>query len=162
MLYEIIECEVRKPDWKVVSVKEAVEGGKFYSGVSLNKTDKAGAVAWADFDSLTVGSTLEADFWQNPSDSTRKYLFAPKPKKAGNPAFRSQQIEKAQERKEASIHEAQDRKAEGIARAGAFRDATLIVVELMRQEPFPTQDEIKSAWREWVRFFINEGEQPFT
>lgn len=70
-------------------------------------------------------------------------------------------IAKAQETKAENIKEAQDRKAEAITRAGAFRDATLVTLAMLKDQPFPTDDDFKKNWELWVKYFMGKADEPF-
>ena len=168
MIYNITAVSPKSADWKLVDVKEGIEGGKEIKGASVNRTDnKTGAINFkkADgtdaFDLFVEGYTFEAEPWTSPTKGTT-YLFAPKPAKPSTGAPRAfGGIAKAQETKAANIEKAQDRKQDAIALAGAFRDATLISLAQLKDEPFPTADEFKETWTYWVRWILSKNNEPF-
>jgi hypothetical protein len=163
MILQILELDRKSDTWCVAKLMEAVEGGNTFDDVSINKTDRnSGAVQWPQWDSFAVGVSFEGNVWENPTTGKRS-VFPPKPKAVSTSggAAKGGMIAKAQETKREDIKHAQDTKREDISRAAAFRDATLITVEWIKSAPFPMDDEIKSYWRAWVKFFLNEGEQPF-
>lgn len=161
MIYHVLSIELKKPDWKIATLKEGIEGGKTIEKVSINKTDQKGDTAWATFDDIKEGSTIEGNYWENAKGLA--YLFPPKPKttSTGAPRGNSGAIAKAQEKKAEDIATAQTRKHEAIATAGAFRDATLIALASLKDQPFPTDDEFKAEWLKWVKWILVQNEQPF-
>lgn len=138
MIYEILWVENKKDDWKIASLRESIEGGLEITDVSINKVDKKGR-SFPGWDSITPGATVTGNLWQNPAN--QKYtLFAPDlPKPAGTPPAGAPRpattggggmrgVAAAQERKTAMIKDAQENKGRGMMVAGAFRDATLILI----------------------------------
>lgn len=158
--YGIVVVEDKNADWKVITLE--MGENSFQEGVSVNRKDKKGGPDFPEFDKIVVGGSVEGELWQSPTNQ-RFYLFAPRPKPAGGPrgAGNAAAITKAQDTKREDIKDAQERKKEDIAQAAAFRDATLITVEWVKSAPFPLDEEIKAYWRSWVKFFLNEGSQPF-
>lgn len=159
MIFQILACEDKAADWKVVTVKEAIEGGQTFSDVSLNKMNREKtAVAFANFDDLKVGATLEADYWR--SATNKQYLFAPKPKsQSGGGARNSAAITKAQETKAEHIKEAQENRAQGVKLAAAMRDATQITLAVMSGTPFPTDEEFKAEFTKWRDWYLQEWDK---
>lgn len=169
MIFEILKCETKGDGWKVATVKEGVEGGRTFEGVSINKTDRQGKTAFENFDAIDVGLQLEADYWPNPADERKKYLFAPKPKAAARSgAFKTKVIEEAQDRKAEHIKEAQDNRSHGVMIAAAMRDATQIALASFKDQPFPTAEEFSAEfvkWRDWYlatwRATVQKADIPF-
>lgn len=109
------------------------------------------------FDTLAVGQVVVGDY---KDDGQYRTFFPERPKPAYNKGGGAN-IAKAQEVKAENIKEAQVRKNDAIARAGAFRDATLTTLQMLKDQPFPTDAEFKEAWRGWVKFFLNAADEPF-
>jgi hypothetical protein len=157
VLYAII---VKGDGWKVVTAKEAIEGGRTFNDVSINKVDRAGAIAWPNFDTIEVGATIEADYWRSPQN--KQYLFAPKPKSSGGGARNTAAIAKAQETKAENIKEAQANKNTSIMIAAAMRDAGAIALAALKDQPFPTDEEFIAEftkWRDWYLAKWHETEK---
>jgi hypothetical protein len=150
MIFEILECEDKGEGWKVVTAKEGVEGGRTFNDVSINKVDRAGIIAWLNFDAIKAGATIEGDYWRSPQN--KQYLFAPKPNKAGGDRSNSAAISEAQETKKQNIEEAQDNKKTAVMIAAAMRDATSIALAALKEQPFPSDDDFIAEftkWRDW-------------
>lgn len=110
-----------------------------------------------NFETLAAGQTIEGDY---KDDGQYRTLYPARPKtpyKAGGGA----NIAKAQEVKGEMIKEAQGRKNDAIARAGAFRDATLVTLQMLKDQPFPTDADFKEIWKGWVKFFLGVADEPF-
>ena len=72
-------------------------------------------------------------------------------------AGKSKMVEIAQERKAEYIKEAQDTKADSIKLAGACRDATIIVAELIKAQAIVADEGvIKEKWSEWRDWFYGQ------
>ena len=155
MIYKIDWIETKGEGWKVATLIEAIENGKTLTEVSINKTDKkTGQVAFAKFDELQPGAIIEGDYWANPQG--KGYLFAPKPKApAGAPKNNMAGVKAAQERKGEMIEKSQETKARGIQVSCAFRDATLIVVEMLKSDP---QLDVKEAHKNIRNWYMKEWE----
>ena len=129
MIVDIIKCEDKTADWKVCGIlndaKTAIEN------VSVNRTNKEGKV-FPGFDNIKAGATVECNLWQNPAG--KWYMFAPDIKAAPKGSGMTG-VKAAQERKGEMIQNALDTKGKGILVASAFRDATLICIEIMRKDP---------------------------
>jgi hypothetical protein len=135
-----------------------------FEDVSINRKDKAGAIAFEHFDKFEVGYSFEgSDIWKNAQG--RAYIFAPKPKyqpkKAWTGGGKTAAVEKAMDRKEASIETFQERKEESIKLAGAMRDATQITLAALREQSFPSDDEFKAEWTKWAKWLLSQADQPF-
>lgn len=155
-MLKITSVEDKSKDWKIVSLITST--GVSVDDVSVNRTNKNGEI-FPEFDGIVKDADIEATLWTSPTG--KQYLFAPKlppqrPKFMGGSG-----IAKAQETKAENIKEAQERKNEAIQLAGAFRDATLVSLQALRDNPFPTDEEYKAEWTKWVKFFLNQGDQPF-
>lgn len=116
-----------------------------------------------NFDALEVGDEIDAvlkvsgDYMNiepSPSKNAPQRSFTPN---KGTP----QAITKAMDRKEESIEKFQNNKQEAIALAGAMRDATLVSLASLKDQPFPTDAEFKEEWTKWVQFFLAKGSEPF-
>lgn len=132
MSYIVDWAESKKPDWKVVTIREITEGGNSYEDVSINKVDRKG-VTFPNFDGIMPGAQIHGNLWRSP---TGKYtLFAPEPKVAGTAPARptgntggARGVAAAQERTKTNVAQAQENKGRGVLVAAAFRDATLMLV----------------------------------
>lgn len=65
-------------------------------------------------------------------------------------------VKAAQERKGTMIEEAQDRKELSMRLQGAQRDATLITIASLKEQPFPTDEEFKKDWKKWFDFLMGQ------
>lgn len=72
-MFKIFKIEKKNAEWVVVSLVDAA--GDAHENVSVNKVSKKGDI-FPNFDTLEVGSKVEGRIWE--SDSSKKYLFAPK------------------------------------------------------------------------------------
>lgn len=162
MIYTIDWLEKKNNDWIVVSltegaVQEGTTPGK-YLQVSLNRIDKkTGQVGFPDFDNLRAGGEVEGEIWQSPKGGW--YLFPPrKPKTGGNPAFKSKQIEEAQNRKRGDIEHFQTNKEESIRLASAQRDAVLIVTTQMNNwgESVNDNELVQKEIIKWRNWFLSD------
>ena len=121
---------------------------------------------WADFPNfatLAVGGYVtgtlraSADPKYGPTLYTERVISPA----GGGRTGMSTGIAKAQETKRDDIKDAQERKNEAIQLAGAFRDATLVSLQALRDNPFPTDEEYKAEWTKWCKWFLQQGDQPF-
>lgn len=156
----ISKVEDKSADWKVVGLLS--EDKTAYEGVSVNRVNKKGET-FPNFDDIKAQAEVEGDLWKSPAD--KWYLFAPK-KPLDRPKFfkpggGAAAIKKAQETKAENIAVAQERKHDAIARAGAFRDATLVTIASLKDTPFPTTEDFKAEWTRWVKFFLGKADEPF-
>ncbi len=172
MTYVCDWVENKKPDWKVVTIREITEGGATYTDVSINKVDRKG-VTFQDFDAIAPGTQVTGNIWRS---STGKYtLFAPDAPKAaapavpGAPAYAAPRpaatgmrgVAAAQERKAEGIALAQENKSKGMLVAAAFRDSTLMLVNMADYKTM-TPDEVKikhKALRDWYIAEYHETEK---
>lgn len=162
MIFEILEVQEKAPGWKVAKVKEAIENGQTFVDVSINEKNREGVVEWPNFAQITVGATIEGDYWRNPAG--KQYIYAPKRQRAAattaalspSPSTGTKSfgggggVKAAQERKAEGIKEAQENKKTGVMIAAAMRDATAIA--LAAAVPFPTDEEFMAEfmkWRDW-------------
>lgn len=105
-----------------------------------------------NFDTITFDSVLDADMQieNDPKYGESKKLWPPKENRpagggmAKTMAVKSQNIEKAQERKE-----------EGIRVSSTFRDASLITASMVHAGIIRTEMDIKEEWRKWREWFWN-------
>lgn len=116
----------------------------------------------ARYNDINVGTDVPDDslVYDQQYDN---YKLKPLPKPAGGPrsGFGGQQAEALMEKKNNNVEAAQARKSDAIARAGAFRDATLVSLALLKDQPFPTDVDFKREWEKWVKYFLGKGEEPF-
>ena len=154
--------EIKSPDWKVVSLKDAQ--GKVTADVSVNRTSKKGEV-FPNFDAITLGATVDGELWQ--STAGKWYLFAPKNNLGSKPAWAKKEntINKAMDRKEDSIEKFQSSKENSIKMAGAMRDATLLTVEQIKQAVARGEmvevEDMKVMWSDWRTWLLGKSEEPF-
>lgn len=152
MNWKITAVVSKSNDWKLVDATDMT--GITIQQASANRVDKKGNT-WTAFDSIVEGGSVEADFWR--SDAGKPYLFAPKPAKSPTGANRGQSganIAKAQERKKENINEAMDRKEMGIQVSAAMRDATLITLASLKNEPFPTDADFGREFRKYRDWYM--------
>lgn len=111
---------------------------------------------------LEVGTDLPDDILiYDQQYDNYKLKPLPKPVTPTKGGFGGKQAEALMDKKVVNIEKSQDRKQEAILRAGAFRDATLVSLASLREQPFPTDAEYQAEWRKWVKFFVSAGEEPF-
>jgi hypothetical protein len=167
MLYTLSNVQKKSADW-IIADLHGNDGTDAYK-VSINRTNRDGSqIQFPNFESFVNGYQIDGNLWTNPADSAKKALYpmrtpaAPKaPATGGTYPSRGGGIAKAQETKKQNIEEAQERKHEAISIAGAFRDATLISLAALKDQPFPTDEEFKTEWTKWVKWILNQHEQPF-
>lgn len=155
MRYTATAVEIKTPDWKIITAV-GLDGIEITDG-SLNRKDKKTGAEFPHYNEIVEGFSFEADTWHNPSG--KWYFFPPKVKTAfkRDPSA----ITKAMETKKANIDEFQEKKQDAIKMAGAMRDATLISLASMRDQPFPMDEEYKAEWTKWYKWLLNQGDQPF-
>lgn len=155
MLYNFFNVIAKNPDWKVADIKGA--DGSQYQNVSINRTNTKGEV-FPRFDDVANGAQIEGEYWQ--SGAGKNYLFGPR-----TPKTRSQgssgAITKAQDRKKADITEAQGNKEYSVKVASTARDATMITVELMKQDPLGQWHTIWEDTRERLWKMYDREKEPF-
>lgn len=166
MKIHIVKVEDKSSDWKVVGLlndkNEAIEQA------SINRMDKKTGKEFPNFDAIKPGADIEASLWANAMG--KWYVFPPREEKPRGGAFRASPgaITKAQETKAANIEKAQENKQEGIKLASAFRDATLLAIELNKRATFEGEPLGKSELlalhkelREWyMKGWENEANNP--
>lgn len=133
--------------------QKKTKNGKPY--VVVKSGDKTGS-CFRGFGGFKVGDEVDGEFVQSGNFTNFELN-----NKVERPNFMKHNIDAAVEKKNENIEEAQERKQEAIQLAGAFRDATLVTLASLKEQPFPTDEEFKAEWRKWVKFFLNEGDQPF-
>ena len=150
----------KSADW-ILTDGVATDGTTFM-GASMNRTNKDGTVVqWPQWETLADGVVIDGNLWTNPTNQ-KQAIYPPKPKAAGGFTPRGAgAITKAMETKAANIEVAQTRKNDAIALAGAMRDSTLITLAALKDQPFPTDEEFKAEWTKWVKWILNQHEQPF-
>lgn len=160
MLYTILEIAEKKPGWKVATLRDVT--GITTAEVSISETNQKGDLQWPGFKGFVEGTTIEGNLWKSPSSS--KYSIFPPKSSSGAYTKRgvgSAAISAAQDTKRVDIAVAQDRKHDAIARAGAFRDSTLVTLASLRDQPFPTDEAFKAEWTRWVKYFLGKADEPF-
>jgi hypothetical protein len=125
MKYQILGCQDKSKDWKVLSIKG--EDGTTLNDVSVNRVNKKNE-PFPNFDEIKEGNMVEGNHWQ--SGAGKSYLFAPDAPKTGYTPRGGTGIAKAQERKAEYIKEAQDRKSESIAYFNSINTAVAILGEI--------------------------------
>lgn len=165
MKIHIVKVEDKSPDWKVVGLLN--DQNVAVENASVNRVDKKG-LTFAAFDQIKPGADLEASLWQ--SATGKWYIFAPREERPRTGSFKASPgaITKAMETKSANIEKAQENKQEGIKLASAFRDATLLVIELNKRAAFEGEPLGKSELlalhkeiREWyMKAYEGEAHNP--
>lgn len=123
---------------------------------------------WEDFPSfntMTFGSQFEADLvYKEKNGYTTGTFYAPKgltKRSFGGKA----DMTKIMDTKAQNIEKSQDRKEEAISKAGAQRDAVLIVTtfykNLADSDLETVENQVKLRIAEWYKYFLNLGYQPF-
>lgn len=125
---------------------------------------------FTDFAKIMPGATVEGVLEQKEFKGSVSYSLgnmvstAFTRDKANGGAFKGQSgAVKAAEITSNSVKEHQESKHEAIRLAGAQRDAVLIVTTFMKfDEGFSrSPDLIKEKIKDWMKFFLDLGEQPF-
>lgn len=143
-------------------VMKKTKAGDDYKLFTMEDSHKLSVFNWdLRYPELNVGSDIPEDaLIFDPAYSNYKLKPLPKPSGAAiktpggyrNPAA----IEKAQETKRENVEEAQNRKQDGIKLAGAMRDATLVALADIKDQPFPSDDDFKRTWMKWCDFFLEQ------
>lgn len=153
MRYKIEFCEVAKTG-------ESKNGPWTLTKMSLSEVDSGTIVNDVQtFLDVTAGHFLDGTIKINEQYKTKEFVVDQKPK--GNAGYKTAQIEKVMEKKEASIEKFQSSKEEGIRLMAAQRDAVLIVTTMMKffvesegdegreiLKPSKIQEEV-IRWRNW-------------
>lgn len=113
---------------------------------------------WSDFPGfhgITEGSTIMGDLVSNGKFKNLK------PTRGGGSAYSAPRspaygVKAAQERKGEMINKAQEAKEIGIKLSGAMRDATLITLASLKDQPFPDDDDFMAAWKKWRDFLMTQ------
>lgn len=109
---------------------------------------------------IMPGHEIQGKEWVSPKNG-KMYLFEEKEGSTGqnkpSGGYKTQQIEKAMDRKEGSIEKFQDSKEQSIKLAGAQRDAVLIVTT-MREMGELSENDIKEEIIKWRNWFLNDKE----
>ncbi len=159
MTYQVDWVENKQDDWKIATLKEVVEGGQTYENVSINKVTRDGR-PFPGFENIAPGSVIAGNIWLSPKNQ-KWSLFPPDPVRSAAPRPAASPsaaptrgpagIKAAQERKDQMIEKAQENKGKGMLIAAAFRDATLMLVNMADYKTM-TPDESKmkhKALRDW-------------
>lgn len=120
----------------------------------ISPKDKKTGADFPDWAEIAPGREVEGSPWQSKTNG-KWYLFAPEPEKTYNKAKwqpKGAEIAKAQEVKSQQISQAQDNKAESIKISGTARDATLLTIAEIQNNPehANTFEETWLKWREWL------------
>lgn len=134
------------------------KNGKEYKKITTRETGDQSVSVWPDFsqykevkeDAEIEGVIVQKDKYFNLIDEKKNTAYV----------NRSGTIREAQERKAGQISEFQKAKEESIQLVSASRDATLIMVELMKKEEM-TEDYIKEKWTDWRKWFLEKYNEPF-
>lgn len=150
MIYKITWCEVKKTgntngrDWSITEMTLEDPDG--------NKTEKV-----STFDPVMNGGTIEGTIVKNDKGYLNfKKLEAPDFIKRGNPNYKTDQINKAMDKKNESISHFQDKKEESIALAGAQRDAVLIVTSIFKDKNIDSDRELQEEIIKWRNWFLSD------
>lgn len=139
----------------VVFVQDS-EGQEFKAAIWKDSKFRG---VFPNFDTLAVGQTIEGDLKVSGEFTNFEPPKGVQIKTAGG--YKSVQIEKAQDHKAELIDKFQDKKQESIQLAGAMRDATLITLASLKDQPFPDDEDFKREYEAWVKYLLNLGNQPF-
>ncbi len=154
MKYSIIWSEKKNNDWMVATLRN--EAGIEYKDVSINRQNKKGEV-FPLFDSVMTGHTIEGEYWETP-DKSKKYLFPPKV--ATTRSFGgSGAINKAMEKKDASIARFQDNKEFSIKESASMRDAVQLAIAERELQPVP--EDLEVLIKKWRKFILDNWSLPF-
>lgn len=99
------------------------------------------------FADLATGSTIDGEIRKNDKGYDNLYSNEIKPR--GNPAYKTQQMEKVMERKETSIGKFQDNKELSIKMASTLRMAVDMTIAMTSDQRENTLEETIRKWREW-------------
>jgi hypothetical protein len=142
--------------------KKTSTTGKSYIKAELRDEQNnitPGVSIWQDFPSfenITFGAEINADIvtkgnFKNAYPVKTYKSFAAKPNMAA-----------IVDKKNENIKEAQGRKEDAIIRAGAQRDAVLIVTTFYKNQEFSLSDaDIQAKIDYWMKYFLAKADQPF-
>lgn len=133
-------------------------GGKPYASVTLadDQGNTTKCSVWDGLELLRVGSPIDGAIIKNGAFSNFRPSAAPKPQFKGSGG-----IANAVAVKNEHIKEAQERKNESISIHGAFRDATLITLAALKDQPFPSDEDFKAEWTRWAKWILSKHDEPF-
>ncbi len=137
--------------------------GKEYKSVTLKSGDQSyeKVSLWSDnpdYNTFVEGGHISGEVFKNEKGY---WNFKSANAKTAYTGGKTGAMNKVMETKNTNIMAAQDRKNDAIARAGAMRDATLVTIASLKDQPFPTNDDFKHEWESWVKYFLGKGEEPF-
>lgn len=140
-ILSVIEKTTSKGDpYKVVSVENM--GGATIEGITAFK------FKFPALETLVAGAEIEGSI---VIDGNYKNLVSAIEKPKGNPAYKSQQIEKSMERKENSISKFQDTKELRIKVASSMNKAIdLAIAEIKDIRTLNTLEQDILKWRTWI------------
>lgn len=138
--------------YKVLEVEW--EGRKYTTNIFSNFLDFANIEAGYEIQGTMTKNDrgyweIVSEAYQAPSKYTPRGGAYTKPQ-----SDISASVKQAQDRTEKSITKVLDRKEESIRLSSAQRDSVLIVTEILKQTPFPTDAEIKKMIVEWRNWFL--------
>lgn len=145
-----------------VEVRTAKNSGKEYKSCTLkteNETFERVSI-WPDYEgyaAVVEGGVVSGEVFKKGE----YWNFKGENQKPAYTGGKTGAMNKVMETKNSNILAAQDRKHDAIAKAGAFRDATLVTLASLKDQPFPLDEEFQAEWTKWVKYFLNVGEQPF-
>lgn len=147
--------------YKIKSVdKKTTKTGKPYAIVLLDdKGTEVKASMWEGYESLMAGVEVQGEVYKSGDFTNFRLGTLQRFAGTGGAAPRAAAIKEAQVAKETGIRKAQDNSQLSIKISGAMRDATLITLASLREQPFPTDEEFKQEWRKWRDWIINEFDQ---
>lgn len=148
--------------YKRLSLKD--ETGVVRDGVAMFSTDPR-------YTQAELGAKLDIELKQGEYNGQVSWSVA-SPKSAPRGSFGPNKatpaaIAQAMDRKDATIGEAQDKKADGIQLAGTARDATLIVTTFYPEytngsiEQEAREALIKEKWHQWRDYLMSVWDRPF-
>lgn len=152
--------------YKIVWAQEKKKGetnGRPWVITNMTLEDEQGNTTEnvSTFDPVMSGGTIEGTIVKKGEYLNFSKLEPPEfiKKQQGILNYKSQQIEKVMDKKEASISHFQDKKEENIALAGAQRDAVLIVTMIYNNLNHPNEsvEAIKEHIIKWRNWFLSDS-----
>lgn len=128
--------------------------------------DKKTGKPFPNWEEIAPGRDVEGNPWQSKTNG-KWYLFAPEPEKTYNKAKwqpKGAEVAKAQEVKGQMIAQAQDNKNGSIKISSTARDATLLTIAEIQNNPehATTFEDTWLKWREWLldNYEVEEMSRP--
>ncbi len=146
-----------------IEVKAGKSGKSFATTFWNDGQGEQKALMFKDYETLKVGDEVEGRIspWKDAFvfnvGEANTYVKGPS-------GYKSIQIDAAMDKKAENVEKAQDRTSHGVRIAAAFRDATLIGIEIMKREEM-SLDEYKALHKRLREWYLHEwqsaNDQPF-